>query len=140
MTVSNGEPGTLGRSGGRRRWTDEEKLRIVTESEEPGSSVSKVARRHDLNANMPFTWRRELRRRASAADVVQAGFTPAVIAPASVGQAMAPHERPEDTGDRPRRLAVGLMDIVLAGGKRVIVDREVSAAALARVIGVLERR
>ena len=32
------------------------------------------------------------------------------------------------------------MDIVLAGGKRVIVDREVSAAALARVIGVLERR
>lgn len=38
-----------------------------------------------------------------------------------------------------RRLP-GLMEIVLAGGSRVIVDRDVSAAALARVIGVLERR
>jgi transposase len=52
------------RPGARRRWTDDEKIRIVAESDEPGSSVSVVARRHDLNANMLFTWRREFRRRS----------------------------------------------------------------------------
>jgi len=34
----------------------------------------------------------------------------------------------------------GRMEIVLAGARRVIVDKEVDAAALVRVIAVLERR
>jgi transposase-like protein len=42
----------------RRRWSAEEKLRIVGESYRPGASVSSVARRHELNANQLFTWRR----------------------------------------------------------------------------------
>ena len=51
--------------GGRRRrhWSDEDKARIVAECDAPGSSVSLVARRHDLNTNMLFTWRRQLRER-----------------------------------------------------------------------------
>ena len=36
--------------------------------------------------------------------------------------------------------ATGRIEIVLAGGCRVIVDRSVDGAALARVIAVLERR
>ena len=48
--------------GGRRRrsWSLEEKRRIVAETFAPGASVSVVVRRHDRNANMLFTWRREL--------------------------------------------------------------------------------
>jgi transposase len=59
MMVSEGE-GRLGSRNGRRRrlWSEEEKRRIVAETLEPGASVSVVARRHDLNANMLFTWRR----------------------------------------------------------------------------------
>ena len=45
----------------RRLWSREEKLRIVAESLEPGASVSRVARRHDVNANLVFTWRRLVR-------------------------------------------------------------------------------
>jgi len=83
MTVSAEEPGSSGdsRRGRRRRWTEEEKRRIVAESEAPGSSVSIVARRHDLNANMLFTWRREFRQGEAGASVDQAAFVPAVIAP-----------------------------------------------------------
>ena len=44
----------------RRVWSLEEKQRIVGESLEPGASVSLVARRHDINTNMLFTWRRQL--------------------------------------------------------------------------------
>jgi transposase len=114
----------------------------VAEGEEPGSSVSMVARRHDLNANMLFTWRREFRPRASGAGVDQVAFTPSVIAPAGsrrpIGDCAARHR--EGVEDRSLRWASGLMEIVLAGGERVIVDREVNTAALARVINVLERR
>lgn len=40
----------------RRRWTTEQKLHIIEESYEPGSSVSEVARRHGAAGNLPFRW------------------------------------------------------------------------------------
>lgn len=42
----------------RRRWTVEEKLQIVEESELPGMSVSYVARKNGVSASQLFTWRR----------------------------------------------------------------------------------
>jgi transposase len=145
MTVSGEKRGGLGISHPipRRRWTDEEKQRIVAESEAPGSSVSIVARRHDLNANMLFTWRREFRRREPGAGVDQATFVPAVIAldePAADRPATAPREPGPDIADGSAHRPSGLIEIVLGGCRRVIVDRDVSAAALARVVGVLERQ
>jgi transposase-like protein len=41
----------------RRRWTVEQKRRIVEETS--GASVSVVARRYDINANLLFKWKRE---------------------------------------------------------------------------------
>jgi transposase len=50
---------TLGRRIARRRHrTIEEKRAIVAESLEPGASVAQVARRHGVNANLVFIWRR----------------------------------------------------------------------------------
>src|SRR5215469_1262222 len=50
-----------GRSTGkRRRWPEVLKRRMVAETLEPGASVSIVARRHDVNANQLFKWRREM--------------------------------------------------------------------------------
>lgn len=49
---------TLNPGRRRRSYSVEEKLRIVQETLKPGASVSVVARRHDINANMVFTWRR----------------------------------------------------------------------------------
>ena len=42
----------------RRRWTTEEKVRIVEETSLPGNFVSLVARRHGIAGNQLFTWRR----------------------------------------------------------------------------------
>ena len=44
----------------RRRWTTEQKLRIIEESYLPGASVSEVARRHGVAANLLFRWRKLL--------------------------------------------------------------------------------
>jgi transposase len=46
------------RNGPRRRRTEDEKRRIVEETLQPGASVAVVARRHELNANVVFSWRR----------------------------------------------------------------------------------
>jgi transposase len=42
----------------RRRWSDEEKARIVAESFRDGVSVSWVARRHGLSPSQLFAWRK----------------------------------------------------------------------------------
>jgi transposase len=61
MSVLDGGGRSADEDGGlRRRWSADDKRRIVAETFEPGASVSVVAGRHHLNANMLFTWRREV--------------------------------------------------------------------------------
>jgi transposase len=45
----------------RRRRSVEEKRRIVEETLEAGASVARVARRHAINANQVFYWRKQYR-------------------------------------------------------------------------------
>ena len=45
----------------RRVWSDEEKRLIVGQTRVPGVSVSQVARRYDVNANLVFKWLRDPR-------------------------------------------------------------------------------
>jgi len=51
----------------RRRWHPEEKRAIVEEAELPGSSISSVARKYDINPNQLFNWRRLMREGALVA-------------------------------------------------------------------------
>jgi transposase len=67
-------------AGRRRKWSDEDKARIVAEIVASGDSVCSVARRHGLSPQQLFGWRRHLREAAgghSEADKVQ--FVPAVV-------------------------------------------------------------
>src|SRR3954451_4979948 len=126
MSVS-GREGQAARNNarrGRRFWSDDEKRRIVSETFAPGASVSIVARRHDLNANMLFTWRRQIGARAllPAGDAMT--FVPAAIT-AEAAPAVSRASSIE-----------GRMEIVLADGDRIIAGKDVDAAALARVVKV----
>ena len=47
--------------GRRRRWSAEDKARIVAEAMAPGAVVSEVARRWQLSSQQVFGWRREAR-------------------------------------------------------------------------------
>lgn len=109
----------------RRLWSVEEKRRIVAETLEPGASVSMVARRHDVNANMLFTWRRQ----------AEAGFSSAVtLVPAAIiAEPAAPLSSASSAPP-------GRMEIVLTGGGRVIVGADVDVSVLARVLKLMERR
>ncbi len=45
----------------RRRWSVEDKRALVAETYLPGSSVNGVARRHEINPSMLFSWRKRFR-------------------------------------------------------------------------------
>jgi transposase len=47
--------------GRRRRWSEEEKGRIVAESYAPDAVVSEVARRHEISPQHLFAWRKAAR-------------------------------------------------------------------------------
>jgi transposase len=154
------DAGTERRS--RRSWSREEKRRIVDETLRAGASVADVARRHGLNANLVFNWRKASWATGgstasaepsvaasvssdSAADFVPIGVFaraedegPAVIAGASA--------RP-GTGAPPRGAAamypamaerVGVIEIELADGTRLRVDAFVNERLLRRVLAALK--
>lgn len=115
----------------RRRWTAEDRRRIVVESET--APVSMVARRHGVAVSLVFRWRRQAglpgkREGVKKADAV---FVPVMLA--------APPEAPLET---PGVQAPdgGLIEIELAGGRRVRLSGAVDVQALKRVIAVLEGR
>lgn len=62
--------------GRRRRWSDEDKARIVAETLQPGAVVAEVARRRQVCPQQVFAWRREMRAGAAA----RLGFVPIVPA------------------------------------------------------------
>ena len=105
----------------RRRWTDEEKARIVAESLDPATTASAVARRYGLHASQLFTWRQQLERSASAATARGApGFVPVLLAEDSAAPVTA----------------AGRMEIAL-GSVVVRVGADVDGPALRRVLEVV---
>jgi transposase len=44
-------------TGRRRRWTDDEKIRIVEESLGDGVTLAEVARRHEVSRSQLYDWR-----------------------------------------------------------------------------------
>jgi len=59
--------------GRRRRWSAEEKARIVAESLMPGVRVSEVARRWQLHPQQLFGWRHQARLDETTSDEVASG-------------------------------------------------------------------
>src|SRR4051794_15449168 len=66
--------------GRRRRWTNEDKARIVAESLDPATTASAVARRYGLHASQLFVWRQQLQRSAAAtAALGEPAFVPVLM-------------------------------------------------------------
>ena len=127
-------------SCGRRRWPDEMKRRIVGETLEAGASVSVVARRHDVNANQVFTWRRQYRDGLLTGGGEATAIVPVRIAPARAGSRSnrplaTPVAAPVSAPVRP-----GVVEIELRGGIRVRIKGAVDSVALREVLSLLSGR
>ncbi|TMJ54244.1 MAG: IS66 family insertion sequence element accessory protein TnpB [Alphaproteobacteria bacterium] len=114
-------------TGRRRRWTDDEKLKIVLESMQSPRAVSSTARRYGISRSLLLNWRRSFRTEPDGEAGQKSGFVPAMVVADPVALT-------------PAAPANGRMVIEIGNDRRVIVDAGVDAGALARVLAILERR
>ena len=112
-------------SGRRRRWSEDEKLRIVSESLGGPRLVSTTARRYGISPSLLFAWRRSFRAVPVGKSAAEPAFVPAVVV-AEPSSAAA-------------RASSGRIEIILANGRRLRVDAGIEVVALARVVAALER-
>ena len=116
----------VGRQG-RRRWTVEEKLRIVAETDEPGARIGDVAARHDVYPGLLFTWRRQVRK-----GVLRERRAPLFLPVEMVGALDLPRPSEQVEPSTPRRIEIELND-----GCRIRIDEGVGLASLRRVLAAL---
>ncbi|WFU50722.1 IS66-like element accessory protein TnpA [Sinorhizobium terangae] len=117
----------------RRRWSREEKERLVAATLEPNASVSEIARSAGIHVSQLFRWRKELCQ-ISAPSIPQ-------LVPVEVVETLPAPSIPTEPppGDR-RRKKASLVMIELGGGRRLRVESDIDTEALARILDVLERR
>jgi hypothetical protein len=135
----------------KRRYSPAFKRRVVKESLVPGASVSVVARRHDINSNVVFRWRKEfrdaehdraVRSQKSLADdgfievglVDNAGTVGLLPAPKILGGENVKAARPAVGGKTP-----GLIEIETAGGVKLRLSGRVDDRTLRRVLAAIRR-
>jgi transposase len=119
----------------RRRWSFEEKLRLVEETMHSGVTVSGIARRNDLAPSVLFLWRR-LAREGRLGGGARSEFLPVQIAPS--GPSVA-HELSAPPASPPRcRRRTGMIEIDLGKGRQIRVDGDVDPDALLRVLRIVD--
>src|SRR5665811_102738 len=104
----------------RRLWDDDEKRRIGAQTRVPGVSVSRVARRYDVNANLVFKWLRDPRFKPAKDDLPS--FLPVEVVPEA---AM--------TG-RPSVALDSRIEITLSNGHRLTVSGGFDPDAVSRLL------
>lgn len=114
----------------RRRWSREDKERLVAATFEPEASISDVARSAGIHVSQLFRWRKELCQ-------ISAPFVPQLV-PVEVAEALPVPTEPPPVS-RPRKKA-SMVTIELGGGRRLRVESDVDTEALGRILDVLERR
>jgi transposase len=113
-------------TGRRRRWTDDEKLKIVLESMAP-RAISSTAWRYGISRSLLLNWRRSFCTEPDGTVGQNSGFARAMVVA-------------DPAPSVPAAAASGRMEIEIGKDCRVIVDAGVDVAALARVLSILARR
>jgi transposase len=127
-------------TGARRRWTAEEKQRIVAESFSARRMVKPTARRYGLSTGQLYLWRRLAREGKLVGQDEEPGFVPAIVVRDSAGETSVRKTQLPSSGDCGAGVGGGRIVVVLSGGLRVIVGSDVDVGALGRVLEVLGRR
>jgi|SRR5437899_8886026 len=113
-------------TGRRRRWSEDEKLKIVLESLEAPRQVAATARRYGISRSLLLRWRRSFRPEPKDATKQQMGFVPARVIPES-GAAPGPVGA----------AGSGAIEIEFAAGVRMRITGAADAATLKAVVAAL---
>ena len=121
----------------RRRWSLEEKLRIVAEAEQPGFGIAEIARRHEISRGLLWNWRSQVRR-----GVLRPEAPPVFLPVQTIGEPAngrgARHVEPSSARGM-EHAADGKIEITLPDGTSIKVGHDVGLVTLRRVMTVLRR-
>ena len=123
------------RGQARRRWSEDDKRRLVAETFGPGATVHGVARRHGVSSSQLFAWRKLFRVGAGGIER-EVPALPGVPGFAAVEVAPAPPPSVADTVAAPS----GLIEIELACGGRVRISGAPDPAVVAATLRALAGR
>src|SRR5260221_3274256 len=104
-------------TGRRRRWSDDEKLRIVTESFQAPRAISSTARRHGISRSLLMTWRRAFGPEPISPQGEQSGFARVKRAPSCLGILVWVEQHP---GDAPMSTTSGATRLGQAAANRQV--------------------
>lgn len=123
----------------RRLRTIAEKRRIVEETLKRGASVALIARRHEVNANLVFGWRRLYQQ--GLLEEPRAASSALLPIKLSAPKSLVRKPRRNRSSDTTQAVAgAGCIEIEFAGGERMRVHGRVEREALWQVIQALRRR
>jgi transposase len=127
----------------RRRWSTEDKLKVLLDALEPGASIAAVADRHGVSRNLLYTWLRLAREGRmpglSIGTKAAAAFVPVQVASEPIVRPAVTAPEPPPRQIAPPRRRTSIIEITLANGRVVKVDESIDAEALARIVAVLDR-
>jgi transposase len=121
----------------RRKWSAEEKVKILAEALEPGATVSAIADRNGISRSQLYAWKR-LAQRGGIPGIslneqpkplfapVRIEAAPTLPTPAIAAPAAHPQRRP------------GAIEVTLANGRIVRVDERIEPGTLARLVAALD--
>lgn len=122
----------------RRRWSREDKERLVGACLEPGAVLSEIARAAGIHVSQLFRWRKELCQIEEPRPDTASTLVPVIVSEASPAVQPAATETPVPPQPRRKRSDV---TIELGRGRRVRVDSDIDTEALGRILDcVLGRR
>ena len=121
----------------RRRWGLEEKLRIVAETERPGSGIAEIARRYEISRGLLWNWRRQVRRGVLKPEPPPVFLPVQTISNPATGND-AKHVSPSATAGA-EQVSGGKIEITLPDATSVKVGHDVGMATLRRVMTALRR-
>ena len=120
----------------RRRWRLEEKLRIVAETEQPGSGIAEIARRYEISRSLLWNWRSQVRRGMLLPEPGPEFLPVRTISEPANGDGMKQLAPSSASGPDPT-LSGGKIEITLPDGTSVKVGHDVGLVTLRRVMTVL---
>ena len=121
----------------RRRWSLEEKLRIVAETEQPGSGIAEIARRYGISRGLLWNWRSQVRRGVLRPEPPPVFLPVRTISDPVTGND-AKHVIPSAKAGA-EQMSGGKIEITLPDGTSVKVGHDVGLTMLRRVMTVLRR-
>jgi len=113
-------------TGRRRRWSEDEKLKIVLESLQAPRQVAATARRYGVSRSLLLRWRRSFRPEPKDVSAQQMRFVPAMVVPES-------RTPPGPVGSA----GGGAIEIEFAAGTRMRITGAVDAATLRAAVAAL---